>query len=100
MRKIGQQLHFVESDVYERSVPEDHYLRRVSRALDFGFIDKMCEAKYKCVDGGPGRPAEPPQRMFRYLFLMFLYQVKFERELERLTRDSMAWRGVCGYQID
>ena len=100
MRKIGQQLHFVESDVYERSVPEDHYLRRVSRALDFGFIDKMCEAKYKCVDGGPGRPAEPPQRMFRYLFLMFLYQVKFERELERLTRDSMAWRWFCGYQID
>ena len=66
-------------------MPDNHYLRKLAKAVDFRLIDKMCEGKYKCVDGGPGRPCEPPQRMFKYLLLMFLYQVKFERELERRT---------------
>ena len=100
MRKLGQQLHFVASDVYERLVPGNHFLRKAASALDFGFIDKMCEGKYKTTGGGAGRPAEPPQRLFKVLLLMFLYQVKFERELERRVNDSLAWRWFCGYEVD
>jgi transposase len=100
MRKRGQQLCFVLSDAYERLVPANHFLRRVSDALDFGFIDRLCRDKYKVVDGGPGRPAEPPVRLFKLLLLMFLYQVKFERELERRANDSVSWRWFCGYAPD
>ena len=100
MRKRGQQMGFVLSDAYERLVPPNHFLRRVSCALDFGFIDGLCRDKYKSADGGPGRPAEPPVRLFKLLLLMFLYQVKFERELERRANDSVSWRWFCGYAPD
>jgi len=100
MRVRGEQLSFVMSDAYDRLVPASHYLRKVASAFDFSFIDKMCESKYKSSKGGPGRPPEPPQRMFRLLLVMFLYQVKFERELERRANDSLAWRWFCGYELD
>lgn len=100
MRVRGEQLHFVASDSYERLVPADHYLRKLSAAFDFSFIDKLCESKYKSANGGPGRLPEPPQRMFKLLLLMFLYQVKFERELQRRANDSLAWRWFCGYGSD
>jgi len=100
MRKRGQQMGFVLSDAYERLVPENHFLRRVCEALDFGFVDGLCREKYRLVDGGPGRPAEPPVRLFKLLLLMFLYQVKFERELERRANDSVSWRWFCGYAPD
>lgn len=100
MRVRGEQLHFAMSDAYSRFVPSDHFLRKVNAAFDFSFIDKMCESKYKSAKGGPGRRPEPPQRMFKLLLLMFLYQVKFERELERRVNDSLAWRWFCGYGID
>lgn len=100
MRVRGEQLHFVTSYGYDRLVPSNHYLRKVDAAFDFGFIDKMCESKYKSSKGGPGRRPEPPQRMFKLLLLMFLYQIKFERELERRANDSLAWRWFCGYGLD
>ena len=100
MRKRGRQMGFVLSDAYERLVPANHFLRRVSCALDFGFVDGLCRDKYKSADGGPGRPAEPPVRLFKLLLLMFLYQVKFERELERRANDSVSWRWFCGYAPD
>lgn len=100
MRVRGEQLHFLTSDAYDRLVPSDHYLRKVDAAFDFSFIDTMCESKYKSAKGGPGRRPEPPHRMFKLLLLMFLYQVKFERELERRANDSLAWRWFCGYGLD
>jgi transposase len=100
MRVRGEQLHFVTSDAYDWLVPCGHYLRKVEAAFDFSFVDKMCESKYKSAKGGAGRPPEPPQRMFKLLLLMFLYQVKFERELERRANDSVSWRWFCGYGLD
>ena len=76
MRKRGQQMGSVLSDAYERLVAANHFLRRVSCALDFGFVDGLCRDKYKSADGGPGRPAEPSARLFKLLLLMFLYLVE------------------------
>lgn len=100
MRVRGAQLCFVTSNAYDQFVPSGHFLRKVASAFDFSFIDKMCESKYKSTTGGPGRHPEAPQRMFKLLLLMFLYQVKFERELERRANDSLSWRWFCGYGLD
>ena len=43
MRVGGEQLYLVMSDAYDRLVPADHYLRKVSAAFDFSFIDKLCD---------------------------------------------------------
>jgi transposase len=90
----------VSSDAYDRLVPEKHFLRRLDRAVDFTFVEDLCKGRYKSAEGGPGRPAEPPVRLFKLLLLMFLYQVKFERELERRANDSVSWRWYCGYAPD
>ena len=100
MRKRGSQMHLVMSDCYEKLVPPDHFLRNLDKALDFGFVENLCRDKYRVVDGGPGRAAEPPVRLFKLLLLMFLYQVKFERELERRANDTISWRWFCAYAPD
>lgn len=97
MRKRGEQLSFVLSDAYERQVPEGHFLRKLSDSVDFSFVEDLCKHKYKVANGGPGRSPEPPVRLFKLLLLMFLYQVKFERELERRANDTISWRWFCGY---
>lgn len=100
MRKRGEQMHLVMSDCYELLVPKNHFLRKLDKAIDFSFVEDLCRDKYLVADGGPGRPAEPPVRMFKLLLLMFLYQVKFERAMERMTNDTISWRWFCGYAPD
>ena len=41
MRKLGEHLRFVCSDIF----PESHYLRKVTKLVDLSFVDKMCERK-------------------------------------------------------
>jgi len=100
MRKRGEQVHLVMSDCYEKLVPGGHFLRKLDAAIDFSFIEDLCRDKYRVVDCAPGRPAEPPVRLFKLLLLMFLYQVKFERAMERMANDTISWRWFCGYAPD
>ena len=48
-------LHMV---TIEDLVPEDHFLRKVVRAVDFSFIYELCAPLY-CADNG--RPAIDPE---------------------------------------
>ncbi len=50
----------------EELVPEDHLLRKIERAVDFSFIHGLCKDLYS---PNIGRPAVPPELLFRMLFL-------------------------------
>ena len=50
-REKQQQMELV---IMEQMVPEDHFLRKVDRAVDFSFIYDLCAPLY-CADNG--RPA-------------------------------------------
>ena len=50
----------------EQMVPEDHFLRKVDRAVDFSFIYDLCAPLY-CADNG--RPAIDPEILFRMLLV-------------------------------
>ena len=58
-----KQLSF-HSALYEK-IPENHLLKRVSRAVDFSFINTLLEGSY-CKNFG--RPAKEPEMMMKLLF--------------------------------
>ena len=47
-REKQQQMEIV---IMEQMVPEDHFLRKVDRAVDFSFIYDLCAPLY-CADNG------------------------------------------------
>ena len=54
-REKQQKMNLV---IMEQMVPEDHFLRKVDRAVDFSFIYELCAPLY-CADNG--RPAIDPE---------------------------------------
>ena len=86
-REKQQQMELV---IMEQMVPEDHFLRKVDRAVDFSFIYDLCAPLY-CADNG--RPAIDPEILFRMLLVGYLYGIKSEARLEAvLTEISGAGR--------
>ena len=65
-REKQQQMEMV---IMEQMVPEDHFLRKVDRAVDFSFIYDLCAPLY-CADNG--RPAIDPEILFRMLLVGYL----------------------------
>ena len=66
-REKQQQMELV---IMEQMVPEDHFLRKVDRAVDFSFIYDLCAPLY-CADNG--RPAIDPEILFRMLLVGYVY---------------------------
>ena len=64
LKKEEKQLSFYSS-LYEK-IPESHLLKRIDKAVDFGFINKLVAESY-CEDFG--RPAKEPELMAKLLFL-------------------------------
>ena len=63
----------MEPVIMEQMVPEDHFLRKVDRAVDFSFIYDLCAPLY-CT--GNVRPAIDPEILFRTLLVGYLYGIK------------------------
>ena len=72
---------------------EGHLLRRVDRAEDFSFINKLCAPLYSADNG---RPAIDPEVLFRMLLVGYLYGIKPEARLEEEINYNMAYKWFCG----
>jgi transposase len=77
-------------------VPEGHLLRKVDRAVEFGFIRERVKHLY-CEDNG--RPALDPVVLFKLLLLGFLYGVRSERQLMREVEVNVAYRWFLGLKL-
>ena len=73
----------------EELVPEDHQLRKIDAAVDFGFIHDLCKELYS---PNIGRPAVPPALLFRMLFLGYLYGIKSEVKLAQMVDENIAFK--------
>ena len=82
--------------ILEQMIPEDHLLRKIDRAVDFGFIHELCAPLY-CADNG--RPAIDPEILFRMLFIGYLYGIKSEARLEEEVNYNMAYKWFCGLEL-
>lgn len=78
--------------VYDMVIKADHFLRQVEREVDLSFINDLCAPKYKNGAGKGGRPAEEPERVFRALLLMVLYQIPYETALVEAISLNLAFR--------
>ena len=82
--------------IMEQLVPEDHFLRKVDKAVDFSFIYDLCAPLY-CADNG--RPAIDPEILFRMLLVGYLYGIKSEVRLEEEINYNIAYKWFCGLDL-
>lgn len=80
----------------EELVPQDHLLRKISRAVDFSFIHDLCRDLY-CPDNG--RPAIPPEMLFKMLLLGYLYGIKSEVKLADMVNENIAFKWFLGLKL-
>lgn len=81
----------------EDLVPEDHFLRKLERALDLSFVYEESAHLYS---GRYGRPPIDPVVIVKYLLLGFLYGIPSERQIEQRCVDSNAFRWYLGIDLD
>ena len=80
----------------EELVPEDHLLRKIEGAVDFSFIHDLCKGLYS---PNIGRPAVPPELLFRLLFLGYLYGIKSEVKLAQMVNENIAFKWFLGLKL-
>ena len=86
----------LEMVILEELVPQDHLLRKIDKAIDFSFINKICKPYY-CENNG--RPAIEPEVLFRMLFIGYLYGIRSEIRLLKEIEINVAYRWFIGYDL-
>lgn len=85
-----------EMVILDELVPQDNLLRKIDKAIDFGFINKICKPYY-CENNG--HPAIEPEVIFRMLFIGYLYGIKSEIRLLKEIEVNVAYRWFIGYDL-
>jgi transposase len=85
--------HRLEMVTLEELVPADHLLRLIDRHIPFDFI-RDATAHLYCADNG--RPAVDPVRLFKMLFIGYLFGIRSERQLVREIQVNVAYRWFLG----
>lgn len=79
----------LEMVMIEDLVPQDHLLRLIDKHIDFEFIREETRHLY-CEDNG--RPALDPVRLFKMLFIGYLFGIRSERQLVKEIEVNIAYR--------
>jgi len=74
--------------VFEKLVPPDHYLRRVKQLIDF---ERFRDLLKDCYSPAMGRTAEDPVRVMKLMFLQFHYNLS-DREVMAAAQVNVAFR--------
>jgi IS5 family transposase len=96
LRPESVQTSFYGNHIYDRVIPEDHFLRLLNKAVDFSFVDELCRDAYH---PDFGRPAYGPEMMFKIIFLQFLYNVS-DRRIEEEINFNLVLKWFTGLAID
>jgi len=96
LRLKSAQTSFYGNHIYDRVIPEGHFLKLLNKAVDFSFVDELCRDAYT-LDFG--RPAYGPEMMFKIVFLQFLYDVS-DRRIEEEVNFNLVMKWFIGLTID
>jgi len=78
----------IDTLVFAKLIPPDHYLRRVKQLIDFGrFRDLVAD----CYSPAMGRPAHDPVRLIKLAFLQLHYTLS-DREVIATAQVNVAFR--------
>jgi transposase len=79
------------SILYDK-IPQDHILKAIDKAVDFGFINEMLADSYSKHFG---RPAKEPEMMAKLLVLQYLYNLSDVKVIEE-TSLNLAYMWFVG----
>jgi transposase len=91
-----QHKFFVTGFNLDKRVRKDHLLRKIQKHIDFEFIYKEVGKTY----GVKGNVSVPPPVILKLMLLLFLYDVRSERELMATIAERMDWLWFLGYDLD
>jgi len=80
----------------ERRIPANHILRQIHEMLDLNFAYDLVRDCY----GHNGNISVPPPVVLKMMLLLFLYNVRSERELMDTIAYRLDWMWFLGYDID
>ena len=81
---------------WERRIPPDHLLRRVSEVVDFSFVRRLAARYYSHT----GKPGIDPVVLVKMALLGYLYGITSERRLAEELRLNLAFMWFVGYALD
>ncbi len=96
LRAKSSQVSFYGNHIYDRVIPENHFLKLLDKAVDFSFVNELCRDAYS---PDFGRPAYEPEMMFKILFLQFLYDIS-DRRVEEEVNFNLVLKWFVGLTID
>ena len=80
----------------DKRVRSDHPLRRINEVLELSFVRGQVAHTY----GRRGNKSVPPGVILRMMLLLFLDDVKSERELMRIIPERLDYLWFLGYGLD
>jgi transposase len=80
----------------DKRVRSDHPLRRINEVLDLSFVRGQVAHTY----GRRGNKSVPPEVILRMMLLLFLDDIKSERELMRIIPERLDCLWLLGYGLD
>ena len=81
----------------EDLVPQDHLLRKIENAIDFGFVYDEVKGLYSSDNG---RPSIDPVCLVKLCVINYLYGYNSMRRTIRECEVNMAYRWFIGYGIE
>ena len=79
-----------------RRIPPDHLLRKIDRVLDLGFVRREVTGFY----GSNGHVSVDPVIIIKLMLLLFLDDVRSERELMRIVPLRLDYLWFLGYGLE
>jgi len=77
-------------------IPKDHLLRKISRCIDFSFVNILTEP---CYSPNNGRPSIPPELYFKMMLINYLYGIRSTRRLVQEIHYNISYRWFCGLTL-
>jgi transposase len=87
---------FINGFNLDKRIRKDHILRKISENIDFDFIYKEVEDTY----GINGNTSVPPPVILKMMLLLFLYEIRSERELMDMIPERLDWLWFLGYDLE
>ena len=84
--------------VYDRTIPQRHFLRKLNEVVDWERFSQRLITLYK-GNGQYGRPPFEPVILLKMLLLAYLYNLS-ERQSEAYVNDSMSAKYFLGLALD
>jgi len=87
---------FVKGFNLDKRIRKDHLLRKIAEKIDFNFIYDEVKESY----GLNGNVSVPPPVILKMMLLLFLYELRSERELMLTIPERLDWLWFLGYDLE